>query len=72
MKRVKKLADSLYMSKVRYGLQLYGNVRTTTQGAEQKLMGSIQIAQNKLARFLNGNKLLDKIPTAQIYKELNI
>ena len=40
--------------------------------SEQKLLGSIQVAQNKLARFLNGNKLMDKIPTEQIYKELNL
>ena len=39
---------------------------------EQKLIGSIQVAQNKLARFQNGNKLSDKIPTKTIFKELNI
>ena len=26
MKRLKKIADSLYMSKIRYGIQLYGRV----------------------------------------------
>ena len=72
MKRLKKIADSLYMSKIRYGIQLYGRVRTTAVETEQKLIGSIQVAQNKLARFLNGNKLTDKIPTSQIYKELNL
>ena len=33
---------------------------------------TIQVAQNKLARFLNGNKLTDKIPTKDIFKALNI
>ena len=70
--RLKKIADSLYLSKIRYGIQLYGNVRTKSDETEQKLMGTIQVAQNKLARYLNGNKLLDKIPTAQIYKELKM
>ena len=49
-----------------------GNVRTKTVESEQKLLGSIQVAQNKLARFLNGNKLMDKIPTSQIFKDLNL
>ena len=70
--RLKRIADSLYTSKIRYGVQLYGNVRTKEEDSEQKLIGSIQVAQNKLARFLNGNKLMDKIPTTQIYKELNL
>ena len=70
--RLKKIADSLYTSKIRYGVQLYGNVRMSNEDPEQKLIGSIQVAQNKLARFLNGNKLSDKIPTKTIFKELNI
>ena len=69
---MKKIADSLYMSKIRYGVQLYGNVRIKEDDVEQKLMGSIQVAQNKLARFLNGNSLLDKIPSSLIYKELKM
>ena len=31
-----------------------------------------QIAQHKYARFLNGTNLLDKIPTEDIFKELQI
>ena len=61
--RLKRIADSLYMSKIRYGVQLYGNVRMNEADPEQKLLGSIQVAQNKMARFLTGKKLLDKIPT---------
>ena len=51
------------MSKIRYGVQLYGNVRMNEADPEQKLLGSIQVAQNKMARFLTGKKLLDKSPT---------
>ena len=64
--RLKKIADSLYMSKIRYGVQMFGNVRTKEEEAKQKTLGSIQVSQNKLARFLNGNKLMDKIPTVQL------
>ena len=42
------------------------------EDTEQKLLGSIQVAQNKLARFLNGRKLQDKITTKEIYNDLKI
>ena len=40
--------------------------------SEQILLGSIQVAQNKLARFLVGKCLLDKVPMKDIYKELKM
>ena len=43
--RLKRITDSLCTSKIRYGVQLYGNVRTREEDTEQKLLGSIQIAQ---------------------------
>ena len=67
-----KIADSLYISKIRYGVQLYGNVRLTANDSEQKQIGAIQVAQNKLARFLNGTNLTDKIKNEEIYKKLKI
>ena len=70
--RLKKIADSLYQSKIRYGIQLFGNVRLKNEEPSQKLLSSIQTAQNKLARFLTGKSLLDKIPTSEIFKELMI
>ena len=60
------------MSKLRYGVQLYGNIRLSNEDPANKLLGNIQIAQNKYARFLNGTNLLDKIPTEDIFKELQI
>ena len=70
--RLKKIADSLYTSKIRYGIELLGNVRMNSNDSTQKLLGSIQVAQNKLARFLNGNTLLDKVNTKEIFKQLNM
>ena len=46
------------MSKIIYGVQLYGNVRMNEDDVEKKQIGSIQIAQNKLARFLKGKNFL--------------
>ena len=42
------------------------------EDSKQKPLGSIQVAQNKLARFLSGRKLQDKIPNRDIYKEPKI
>jgi hypothetical protein len=70
--RLKKIADSLYMSKLRYGIQLYGNVRVSRDDPENKQLGNIQVAQNKYARFLHGANISDKIKTEIIYKELKI
>ena len=36
------------------------------------LLGFFQVAQNKLARFLVGKCLLDKVPMKDIYKELKM
>ena len=33
--RLERVADSLYMSKIRYGVQLYGNVRMNEEDPEQ-------------------------------------
>ena len=42
------------------------------EDVENNLIGSIQVIQNKLARFLTGKKLMDKIPTKEIFNELKI
>jgi hypothetical protein len=51
------------MSKLGYGVQLYGNVRAISEDPENKLLGNIQVPQNKYARFLHGANILDKIKT---------
>ena len=61
-----------YPESPKVSVQFYGNVRMNEEDPEQKLLGSIQIAQNKMARFLTGKKILDKIPTKDIYNELKL
>ena len=60
---LKKVADSIFTSKIRYGLQLLGKIRWTSQDTETKDLKVIQTIQNKMIRLLNGAKLLDKINT---------
>ena len=72
MSSVLKLVDGLFTSKIRYGLQLLGKVRTKN---DEPLCGdfkSIQMIQNKLLRFLNGTKVKDQISTRSLLEKFGI
>ena len=49
------VASSIWMSKVRYGLQLTHKVRTSEEDAKTKDIKAVQIAQNKLLRLMDGS-----------------
>ena len=51
---------------MRYGIHLYGKVRTTEEDTTQGVMGEIQKAQNKMLRLLNNSRIKDKICTKSI------
>ena len=70
--RVKKIFDRLYTSKLRYGLQLLGNVRLKNEDPKDGILKSLQITQNKAAQFLNWNKLQDHVPTKQTFDDLDL
>ena len=70
--RLRRIADSLYTSKIRYGLQLYGKVRLSENDATESLLDSLQVSQNKFARFIHGSTLLDKINTRTIFNETKL
>ena len=70
--RLKRIADSLYTSKIRYGVQLLGKVRAEEDEPTQALLNKLQVTQNKFARFMIGKCLLDKIPTKKIFREQNM
>ena len=67
-----KVADSLFNSKIRYGIQLMGKVRLSTEAPLNSLQKKIQLVKNKFARFMAGKSLLDKIPTEKILSDLKI
>ena len=69
---LKKVANSIFMSKVRYGLQLLGKVRWSEQDPKQGDLQAIQKAQNKVLRLLNGSRLLDKINTKTLLKKVEM
>ena len=61
-----KLVDCLFMSKIRYGLQLIGKVRLTESDPSNKDIENIQKVQNKLLRMLTKTKLMDMVSTATL------
>ena len=69
---LKKIADSLFVSKIRYGLQLLGKVRLLDLDETQSWLKKTQLMHNKLTRLLNGTNITDKIATKQILKNLNM
>ena len=48
---IKKVADSIYTSKIRYGLQLCAKVRMYEDEKKDGLMKELQKTQNKILRF---------------------
>ena len=71
-KSVLKMVDGIFVSKIRYGLQLLGKVRLTGQDPENEDLREIQLVQNKLLRSLNGTKLRDKISTKQLLSKFDM
>ena len=58
---MRKVADSIFNSKIRYGLQLIGKIRSQDQdGGMQKDLKAIQLMQNKMVRLLNNVELSDE------------
>ena len=72
LKSVLKVVDGLFPSKIRYGLQLLGKVRMTSEDAECADLKAIQLIQNKLLRSLNNTKIKDKISTKSILGKFNM
>ena len=69
---LKKVADSLFVSKIRYGLQLLGRVRQSDTETSSGDLHTIQLIQNKLARALNNVKLSDHCTTKSLLTKLNM
>ena len=66
--KLPRLAHALWTSKLRYGLQLCGNVRLKNEDSQNTFMKATQVAQNKMLRLLNNTTMKDKIHTKLIVK----
>ena len=63
---LRKVAESLFNSKIQYGLQICGKIRWDNSDPTPKLMKDLQMAQNKMLHLLNGSRICDKISTASL------
>ena len=61
-----RVVQSIWMSKLRYGLQLCNKVRTSTTDPINNNMLAAQVAQNKMMRMLNGSSNKDHISTKSL------
>ena len=71
-KGLKKVADSLWSSKMRYGLQLYQEVRTTDEQTKSNIMTMLQKAQNRMLRTLTGTWQRDRVRIKDLLEITNI
>ena len=69
---LRKVAESLFNSKIRYGLQLCGKIRWKESDTTTKLMKDLQISQNKMLRLLNNTRICDKVSTASLLQKFNM
>ena len=70
--KIKKVANSIWTSKLRYGLQLYAKTRTTEEHPINKNMGKLQVAQNKLMRTLANVNITDRPRTKDLLIQNNM
>ena len=69
---LKKLANSLYTSKLRYGLSMFGKIWWTNEDSTTKELKDLQLNQNKMLRYLNKSKVYDRIGTETILSKQNM
>ena len=67
-----KISNGLFISKIRYGLQLLGKVRMSTSEPLNQDLEAIQKCLNKLVRVLNNSRLSDKISTKFMLTKFNL
>ena len=65
------IVDSLYTSKLRYGLPLYGKIRCDESDTTTKPFKDLQLNQNKMLRFINITKIKDRVSTKNILSKFD-
>ena len=69
---LRTLSNSIFNSKLRYGIQLCGKVRLLDIDSTQGPLEELQKVQNKMFRLLNNTRIKDKISTKSIMANLNM
>jgi len=58
-KRLQRIVDNLWTSKLRYGLQLCTEVRLSEDQPKNQVVTMVQRAQNKMLRVVDGAQIVD-------------
>ena len=69
---LRKVAESLFNSKIRYGLQMCGRIRWKETDPTPKVMKDLQLSQNKMLRLPNNSRISDKISTTSLLSKFNM
>ena len=71
-KRLRKVAESIFVSKISYSLQLLGKVKSKEDQPSQIDFEKIQLIQNKMARLLEKTKISEHKTTKSIVNNINM
>ena len=71
-KNIMQIVQALWMSKLRYGLQLCNQVRVKASDSLNSNMKAVQVAQNKMLRMLEGISLKEHITSISLLQKHNI
>ena len=66
------VVHSLWISKLRYGLQLCTITRLTTEDSTPAFMKDLQLTQNRLLRATNGSKASEKVSIKTMLEKFNL
>jgi hypothetical protein len=67
-----RIADGLLMSKIRYGIAVYGRVRMSQEEPVNKEQKSIQVIINDMLRIICGKKRRDQVPVSSLLQETGL
>ena len=66
------IVHSLWVSKMRYGLQLCTKVNTNADASRSGPMKALQLTQNRMLRAINGSRTRDRISTESLLKKFGL
>ena len=70
--KLMNIVHSLWMSKLRYGLQLCIKVRLTDTDTTTNANKTLQQTQNRMLRAINGTKIKDRVSTKLMLKKFDL
>ena len=70
--KLMNIVHSLWMSKLRYGLQLCIKVRLTDTDTTTNTNKTLQQTQNRMLRAINGTKIKDRVSTKLMLKKFDL